>query len=175
MAGNGSSDDLSKKTHKAGSTPAEQDGSVVAEPSFLNTTSYDPGGIQGLTSSAYVFRTALLASLGGFSMGYDMGVMSLINVMDQFHTRYPLAKAKFGTELMTAILLLGSFIGCVFMPYMADKYSRKWALTVVVVIYDIGALLQMAAPNYACLIVGRFIGGIGVAILAMVSPFSHEA
>jgi MFS family permease len=70
---------------------------------------------------------------------------------------------------MTAMLLLGAFVGCIFMPYVADRFSRKWALMVVVVIFDIGAILQTAAPNYAALVAGRFIGGIGVGTLAMVS------
>jgi MFS family permease len=151
-----------------GDISAEHDETVIAEPSFLQSISYGPSGIQSLSSSAYIFGVAVLASLGGFSMGYDMGVISIINVMDQFHKKYPFAKSDFGTELMTAMLLLGAFVGCLFMPYMADKYSRKWALTVVVIIFDIGAILQTAASNYACLVVGRFIGGVGVGTLAMV-------
>lgn len=169
MASNSSVKNLSNKGERAGTASAEHDESVIAEPSFLDAVSYGPGGIKGLISSGYVFGAAVLASLGGFSMGYDMGVISLINVMDQFHTKYPMTKTNFGSEFMTAMLLLGAFVGCIFMPYMADKYSRKWALTVVVVIFDIGAILQTAAPNYACLIVGRFIGGIGVGTLAMVT------
>jgi hypothetical protein len=138
----------------------------------LDPVSYGPGGLRGIYQSPYVFGTALLASLGGFSMGYDMGVISVINTMEQFHAVFPRAESGFGEGLMTGMLLLGSFVGCLFMPYMADTISRKWALTVVVVIFDIGAILQTAAINYAMLVVGRFIGGIGVGTLAMVlRPF----
>jgi hypothetical protein len=138
----------------------------------LDPVSYGPGGLRGIYHSPNVFGTALLASLGGFSMGYDMGVISVINTMEQFHAVFPRAESGFGEGLMTGMLLLGSFVGCLFMPYMADKISRKWALTVVVVIFDIGAILQTAAVNYAMLVVGRFIGGIGVGTLAMVfRPF----
>jgi MFS family permease len=169
MATDESVKNISNKADKAGTSSAEHDEGVVAEPSFLQSVSYGPSGIRSLISSPYVSGAAVLASLGGFSMGYDMGVISIINVMDQFHKTYPFAASDFGTEFMTAMLLLGAFVGCIFMPYMADKYSRKLALTIVVVIFDIGAILQTAAPNYACLIVGRFIGGIGVGTLAMVS------
>ena len=160
---------LPTETKKVGGPSAEHDETVVAEPGFLEGVSYGPSGIRSLISSGYVFGAAVLASLGGFSMGYDMGVISLINVMDQFHAKYPFAETDFGKELMTAMMLLGAFVGCIFMSYMADKYSRKWALTAVVVIFDIGAILQTAAPDYACLVVGRFIGGIGVGTLAMVN------
>ncbi|KAJ5626065.1 hypothetical protein N7510_002374 [Penicillium lagena] len=166
MTNNENAKDVSDK----GDISTEHDETVIAEPCFLQSITYGPSGVQGLTSSAYIFGAAVLASLGGFSMGYDMGVISIINVMDQFHQKYPFAKSDFGTELMTAMLLLGAFVGCLFMPYMADKYSRKWALTVVVIIFDIGAIFQTAAPNYACLVVGRFIGGVGVGTLAMGAP-----
>lgn len=133
------------------------------------TLPYGPSGIRGLLGSKYVLGAALLASLGGFSMGYDMGVISIINTMDEFHAVFPYAQTEFGKGLMTAMLLLGAFVGCLFMSYLADRISRKWALTVVVIVFDIGGILQTSAQNYAMLIVGRFIGGIGVGTLAMVN------
>ncbi|KAJ5377005.1 hypothetical protein N7509_013891 [Penicillium cosmopolitanum] len=131
---------------------------------------YGPEGVRGLFSSGYVFGAAFLASLGGFSFGYDQGVISIINVMDQFHALYPQAKTSFGTGFMTGMLLLGAFVGCLFMPYLADKISRKWALTVVVVIFDLGAIIQTAAPDFGTPVAGRAIGGIGVGTLAMTAP-----
>lgn len=165
---NSNSPHLSLKEKQSVSGVAEHQETVIAEPSLVQPVSYGGNGIRSVLASPYVSGAAVLASLGGFSMGYDMGVISIINVMDQFHATYPFAETAFGKELMTSMLLLGSFVGCIFMPYMADKFSRKWALTVVVVIFDIGAIIQTAAPNYGALVAGRFIGGIGVGTLAMV-------
>lgn len=133
---------------------------------------YGPNGIRGLFSSGYVFGAAFLASLGGFSFGYDQGVISIINVMDQFHTVFPRAETDFGKGFMTGMLLLGAFLGCLFMPYLCDKLSRKWALTAAVVVFDIGAIIQTAAQDYGTLVAGRTIGGIGVGTLAMVCTHS---
>lgn len=133
---------------------------------------YGPDGIRGLASSGYVFGAAVLASLGGFSFGYDQGVISIINVMDQFHETYPKAATAFGKGFMTGMLLLGAFVGCFFMPYIADKISRKRAITVAVVFFNVGAILQTAATDYGMLVAGRAIGGIGVGTLAMVSWLS---
>jgi hypothetical protein len=166
MATDKRADSLATKPKQTGKAETEHDETIYAEPSFLQSVSYGPGGISGLVSSPYVSGAAVLASLGGFSMGYDMGVISIINVMDQFHTKYPFAATAFGKEFMTAMLLLGAFVGCIFMPYAADRYSRKWALTTVVVIFDIGAVIQTVA--------GRFIGGIGVGTLAMVNISTLE-
>ena len=129
---------------------------------------YGPNGIRGLLSSPTVFGAAFLASLGGFSFGYDQGVISIINTMPSFHNAFPPAKTGFGKGFMTGMLEFGAFLGCFFFPYLADKISRKKALTWVVVIFNIGAILQTAAVNYEMLVVGRTIGGIGVGTMAMV-------
>ncbi|KAI1074744.1 general substrate transporter [Whalleya microplaca] len=131
---------------------------------------YGPQGVRGIAQSPYVFGAAFLASLGGFSFGYDQGVISIINVMDSFHEAFPEAKSGFGKGFMTGMLEFGAFLGCFFMPWLADKISRKRALSAVVVIFDIGAILQTAAVNYEMLVVGRTIGGIGVGTLALAAP-----
>ncbi|KAF4966810.1 hypothetical protein FSARC_5555 [Fusarium sarcochroum] len=137
---------------------------------LADNVAYGPGGIAGVIQSPFVFGAAFLASLGGFSFGYDQGVISIINVMEQFHDVFPEAKTGFGKGFMTGMLEFGAFLGCFFMPWLADKISRKKALTVVVVIFNIGAILQTAAVNYEMLVVGRTIGGIGVGTLALGAP-----
>lgn len=139
------------KAERAGSGSAEHGETIRVEPNFLQAISYGPSGLWDLLGSKYVFSAAILASLCGFSMGYDMGAISIINVMDQFYKAYPFVKTAFSTEFMTAMLLLGAFVGCIFIPYMADHFIRKWTLTVVVIMFDIGAILQTAAPNYLLL------------------------
>lgn len=136
---------------------------------LADEVSYGKNGFMGIIESPFVFGAAMLASLGGFSFGYDQGVISIINVMPEFHNTFPYAATGFGKGFMTGMLELGAFIGCFFMPYMADKISRKWALTIVVVIFNIGAVIQTAAQDYAMLVAGRTIGGIGVGTLALVS------
>lgn len=131
--------------------------------------SYGGNGMRALLSSPYVFGAAFLASLGGFSFGYDQGVMSIINVMPQFHAQFPQSESAFGKSFMTGMLQLGSFFGVLAFPWLADKISRKRALTAVVIIFDIGAIIQTTSQSYATLVVGRAIGGIGVGTLAMVS------
>lgn len=136
---------------------------------------YGYSGARAFFSSPYVFGAALLASMGGFSYGYDQGVIALILVMPQFRQQYPRVDPAaphygFDTGFMTGMLLLGGFLGCLFYPYAADRLSRKWALSVAVAFFDVGAIMQTAAPSYGVLVVGRAIGGIGVGTLAMGAP-----
>ncbi|KAL4901549.1 hypothetical protein BDW74DRAFT_170018 [Aspergillus multicolor] len=152
--------------------PAKDDNPTLEhdEGAISTLPSYGPNGIRGLVSSPYVLGAAGLASLGGFSFGYDQGVISIINVMPQFHTAIPGTETEFGKGFMTGMLLLGAFVGCLFMPDLADRISRKWALTVVVVIFDVGAVIQTVARSYGVLVAGRAIGGVGVGTLAMGAP-----
>lgn len=100
----------------------------------------------------------------------------MILVMPEFAHQYPEVASTtphsgFHTGFMTGMLVLGGFVGCMFYPKIADAISRKWALTVAVAFFDVGAIIQTAAPNYGTLVAGRAIGGIGVGTLAMVSAY----
>ena len=93
--------------------------------------------------------------------------------MPQFHDKFPETAPThknngFYIGFMTGMLELGAFIGCFFMPKLADTTSRKWALTVVAIIFNIEAIIQTAATNYGMLVAGRTICGVGVGTLAMV-------
>ncbi|KAK9770042.1 putative Major facilitator superfamily (MFS) profile domain-containing protein [Seiridium cardinale] len=132
---------------------------------------YGPSGVRGLLSSGpYILTAAFLASLGGFSFGYDQGVMGIVNVLPQFHAVIPQAASAFGKGFMTGMLLLGAFIGCWFYPYISDRWSRKKALLLSSIIFIIGAIIQTAAQDYATVVVGRTIGGIGTGTLALGAP-----
>lgn len=80
----------------------------------------------------------------------DQGVISLILVMPQFIKRFhevdPNAPGSgFHTGFMTGMLELGAFIGCLFFPSLADRISRKWALTAATGFFCVGATIQTAA------------------------------
>ncbi|KAE8154608.1 general substrate transporter [Aspergillus avenaceus] len=136
---------------------------------------YDDGRLRDILRSPYVFGAALLASFGGSSFGYDQGVISIILVMPQFRHQYPETapgspRYGFHVGFMTGMLELGAFIGCLLLPPIADRISRKWGLTVATVFFVVGAIMQTASRNYDTLVAGRFIGGIGVGTLAMGAP-----
>lgn len=71
---------------------------------------------------------------------------------------------------MTGMLEFGAFIGCIFFPVLADRYSRKVGLAVATAFFCVGAIIQTASHNYGTLVAGRTIGGVGVGTLAMGAP-----
>src|SRR6266498_2218121 len=95
--------------------------------------------------------------------------------MPQFHGQFPQTAPGhpnygFNVGLMSGMLELGAFIGCLFFPKLADRISRKWGLTVAVGFFCVGAIIQTAANDYGTLVAGRTIGGIGIGTLAMGAP-----
>lgn len=137
----------------------------------VENVEYGPRGVRGLFSSGpYILSAALLASLGGFSFGYDQGVMGIANVLPQFHAVIPRAATSFGKGFMTGMLLLGAFVGCWIYPYVADRWSRKKALLISATIFSIGGIMQTACYDYGTLVAGRAIGGVGTGTLALGAP-----
>ncbi|KIW59781.1 hypothetical protein PV05_00048 [Exophiala xenobiotica] len=136
---------------------------------------YVKPGFRGTFQSKYVVLCAFVVRLGGFLFGYDQGVISIILVMDQFTDRFPRVSdtasgGGFWKGFMTAMLQLGACIGAFNQGWIAEKISRKYSICVAVCIFIVGSILQTAAPDYAMLIVGRLIGGVGVGMLSMVVP-----
>lgn len=102
--------------------------------------------------------------------------MSVTLVMPGFLKQFPevdpavTSSASLNKGVMTALLELGAFIGALMAGFTADRWSRKVAIAVGVVWFIIGSVLQTASYGLAQLIVGRFIGGIGVGVLSTTSP-----
>lgn len=171
-----------KMTHDSAETydRTGTEGSIHVENGTSHDTgtdgiNYDNKGIAGIIRSPYVFGAALLASFGGFSFGYDQGVISIILTMPQFREQFPEVspghpRYGFNTGFMTAMLEFGAFVGCLAFPLFADRYSRKWGLALATVFFCIGAIIQSASFDYGTLVAGRTIGGIGVGTLAMGAP-----
>jgi len=157
---------------------------VDLNPLGVGTLSYGKNGIAGILSSvgkhgkcsAGILWLDIADSLqGGFSFGYDQGVISLILTMQQFHDKFPETapghpSQGFYVGFMTGMLELGAFLGCLVYPYVADRWSRKWGLSFAVAWFCIGAILQTAAQDYGMLVAGRTIGGVGVGTLALGAP-----
>lgn len=76
----------------------------------------------------------------------------------------------FWKGFLTALLQLGAVIGAFNQGWIAERISRKYSITVAACIFIIGSVMQTAAFDYALLVVGRLIAGIGVGMLSMVVP-----
>ncbi|KAI1102683.1 general substrate transporter [Jackrogersella minutella] len=144
-------------------------------PVWEERETYGKAGFLGIFTNKYVTVCAAFATMGGALFGYDQGVISLTLVMDQFIEKFPevgpdAAGGGFKKGLLTAMIELGAFLGAMNQGWIADKFSRKWSILVAVVVFIIGSAIQTASMNYDMLVAGRFVGGVGIGMLAMVAP-----
>ena len=112
----------------------------------------------------------LIATLGGFVFGSDVGLVNKIQTYESFKKLFaPLDNTKLG--LMVASLLLGCMIGSLGSSYLAEVYGRKKTIIIGAVIFVAGVFTQISAvAGYNVLLLGRFFTGLAVGILSTVVP-----
>lgn len=129
-------------------------------------------GIKAIFENKRVFFIAVFASLGGFVYGYNQGMFGQILSMHSFGEtiNYESIENPTTRGLLTAILELGAWVGCLANGYIADKLGRKISVDIAVVIFCVGVIVQACAKGKEYILGGRFVTGIGVGALSMLVP-----
>ena len=131
-------------------------------------------------ASAYVTVSicCLMVAFGGFVFGWDTGTISGFVAQTDFIRRFGMKHkdgtnylSKVRTGLIVSIFNIGCAIGGIILSKLGDMYGRKVGLIVVVVIYIIGIIIQIASINkWYQYFIGRIISGLGVGGIAVLSP-----
>ena len=131
-------------------------------------------------NSAYVTVSimCIMIAFGGFVFGWDTGTISGFVNQTDFIRRigmkhkdgsYYLSKVR--TGLIVSIFNIGCAFGGIILSKLGDMYGRKVGLIVVVVIYIIGIIIQIASVSkWYQYFIGRIISGLGVGGIAVLSP-----
>ncbi|KAK9165565.1 hypothetical protein Scep_000756 [Stephania cephalantha] len=106
----------------------------------------------------FAFGCAVLASMIYVLLGYDIGVMSGAVIFIQHDLRINDVQV----EILMGIINLYSLIGAIVAGRISDLIGRRYCIVIAAVIFFIGALLMGLAPNYAVLMLGRFVAGVGI-------------
>ncbi|WP_234790799.1 MFS transporter [Mycolicibacterium wolinskyi] len=99
----------------------------------------------------------------------------------------PLLKESFGIgnaelTMINTATVVGGLVGRLIGGYIADRWGRRTALSLNLLIYTLGGLVSAAAVNYEMLLASRFVVGIGLggeftvglAILAEIVATRHR-
>ncbi|CAI4374641.1 AKH_1a_G0011930.mRNA.1.CDS.1 [Saccharomyces cerevisiae] len=131
-------------------------------------------------ASAYVTVSimCIMIAFGGFVFGWDTGTISGFVNQTDFIRRFGMKHkdgsyylSKVRTGLIVSIFNIGCAIGGIILSKLGDMYGRKMGLIVVVVIYIIGIIIQIASINkWYQYFIGRIISGLGVGGIAVLSP-----
>ncbi|KAJ4755594.1 Sugar transporter [Rhynchospora pubera] len=114
----------------------------------------------------YAFGCAILASMTSILLGYDIGVMSGAAK----YIKKDLKLTDVEVEILLGILNLYSLVGSFAAGRTSDWVGRRYTIVFAASIFFVGALLMGFAMNYAFLMFGRLIAGIGVGYALMIAP-----
>lgn len=127
-----------------------------------------------LRSKIMTSLVGLFVAVGGLLFGYDTGLINSVSEMPMFIQRMVPGHSSFTSgqlSIIVSFLSLGTFIGSLSAPFIADRYGRKPTIIVSnIVLFIIGTSLQVTAVNMRMLIVGRVISGIGIGLISAVVP-----
>ncbi|CAO3610498.1 unnamed protein product [Cunninghamella echinulata] len=112
------------------------------------------------------YSIAAFATVGGLLFGYDTGVIS--GVLKPIQDEFNLSTEE--KELVVGALTFGAIFGAIFAGICSDKYGRKLLIVFSSIVFIAGALLMALSPNFACLLVGRLVVGVGVGVASMIVP-----
>ncbi|THG10367.1 hypothetical protein TEA_004175 [Camellia sinensis var. sinensis] len=73
-------------------------------------------------------------------------------------------------EVLMGIMSLYSLLGCYAAGRTSDWVGRRHSIVIAAAIFFVGAILMGFATNYAFLMVGRFVAGIGVGYALLIAP-----
>ncbi|XP_061343393.1 polyol transporter 5-like [Gastrolobium bilobum] len=114
----------------------------------------------------YAFACAILASMTSILLGYDIGVMSGAAI----YIKRDLKITDVQIEILSGIINLYSPIGSFIAGRTSDWIGRRYTIVLAGVIFFAGAILMGFSPNYAFLMFGRFVAGIGIGFAFLIGP-----
>lgn len=120
----------------------------------------------GYINLGYVLFLACTAALGGLLFGFDIAI---ITGAGPFITRH-FNLSDLGLGWAFSSLLFGCVFGSFASGRLADRYGRKPLLLVVAVLFALTSIATALAPSFTAFITARFLGGIAVGGVSLLSP-----
>lgn len=116
--------------------------------------------------NTYAIAISILASMNSILLGYDGGVMSGANI----YIKRDLGISDVQVEILVGTMNMYSLFGAAAAGRTSDWIGRRYTIVLAAAIFFVGAILMGFATDYAFLMVGRFVAGIGMGYALMIAP-----
>ncbi|KAL6534622.1 hypothetical protein OROGR_013297 [Orobanche gracilis] len=114
----------------------------------------------------YASLISVMASMTSILLGYDTGVMSGATL----YIKKDLKITDVQIEILVGTINIYSLVGSAIAGRASDYLGRRVTIVIASVIFFLGAGVMGLANNYAVLMVGRFVAGLGVGFALMIAP-----
>ncbi|KAG2549543.1 probable polyol transporter 6 [Panicum virgatum] len=124
------------------------------------------GRKEGRKKSKYAVACSIVGSIISILMGYDTGVMSgaMLFIKDDLKTN------DAQVQVLAGILNICALVGSLTAGRISDWVGRRRTISFAACIFFVGSVLMGLAPNFATLLVGRCVAGVGVGYALMIAP-----
>ncbi|KAL8567494.1 hypothetical protein ACOMHN_010085 [Nucella lapillus] len=114
----------------------------------------------------FVLLLTFFATLGGFLMGYDMGIVSgsMLFIVPA------LRLSTLWTEAIISGAVGAAAVSALLGGWIIDAIGRRISLLIGSVIFAVGGVVMGAAPTKEVLLIGRVICGLGIGLASVVVP-----
>lgn len=102
--------------------------------------------------------------------GYDGSVMAGINAMKEYQDYFRMKTLGSTTGIVFLVYSIGHLSGCFICGPITDGWGRRWGLFTGAFITIIGTCVQATSTSQSQFMGGRFILGLGAAILTTAGP-----
>lgn len=121
-----------------------------------------------------VYALAISASMGSSMFGYDSAFIVGTLTLPSFENRFGLTSDPKQAAALSANIVsmfqAGCFFGAIFVSYLTEKFGRKFQLVACGILFDVGAILQLASSGSVGLIYGgRVLTGGNTHIVLLVN------
>jgi SP family arabinose:H+ symporter-like MFS transporter len=116
----------------------------------------------------YVLFLACTAATGGLLFGFDIAIISGAG---PFLTQH-FGLGDLGLGVAFSSLLFGCALGAAFAGRLSDRYGRRYVLLWIAVLFALTSIATAVAWNFTSFLVARFLGGLAVGAVSLVSPMS---
>ncbi|KXH41336.1 hypothetical protein CSAL01_02816 [Colletotrichum salicis] len=108
-------------------------------------------------SQMTLYAMMCLCVLNGIMNGYDGSVMSAINAMDPFQSRFQIGLTGELNGAVFSIYTVGSIIGSLLCGYIMDRWGRRACMFSGASMIVLGSVLQASSFKLPQFFIGRFI------------------
>lgn len=136
-------------------------GEALAPPRAVHGTDEREGGF-----TAFLIFVVGVGAIAGFLYGYDTGIISgaLLAIREEFGLDHRMQEAT------AASILVGAIGGALLGGWLTERIGRHWTVTILAVVYVVGALASSLAPNPWLLIGARVVLGLAVGASSQAVP-----